>query len=44
MISDEINYDLINHFKTFNDPTKLPGFIEAYIKNNLNIPLKKIDK
>ncbi len=40
-LTNEINHDLINHFKNFNDSTTLPGFIEAYIKNDLNIPIKK---
>lgn len=30
---------LIEHFKKLKDPTKLPGFVEIYIENDLQIPL-----
>lgn len=31
--------NLIDHIKQLNDPTKLPGFVEIYIEDDLNIPL-----
>lgn len=30
---------LIEHFNKFNDPTKLPGFVEIYIEKDLKTPL-----
>lgn len=40
-LTNEVNHELINHFKNMNDRKALPGFIEAYIKNDLGIPIKK---
>jgi len=40
-LTQGVDQQLINHFKKFNDPTTLPGFIEAYIKNDLNIYIEK---
>lgn len=40
-LTKEKDQHLIDHFKNFNDSTTLPGFIEAYIKKDLNIPIKK---
>jgi hypothetical protein len=40
-LTKEPNHDLIHFFKKMNDPTTLPSFIEAYIKNDLNILITK---
>lgn len=40
-LTNEVNHELINHFKNMNDRTTLPGFIESYIKNDLNITINK---
>jgi hypothetical protein len=39
-LTDEVDHKLINHFNKMNDHT-LPGFIEAYIKKDLYISIKK---
>jgi hypothetical protein len=40
-LTRDVDQQLINHFKNFNNPTTLPGFIEAYIKNDLKINIEK---
>ncbi|MBA2648303.1 MAG: hypothetical protein H0U75_01685 [Legionella sp.] len=39
--TEERDLKLIEHFKSFNDPTTLPGFIEMYIKEDLGAVIKK---
>ena len=40
-LTDEKSSALIKHYKKFNDPTTLPGFVEMYIKNDLGVVIEK---
>ena len=40
-LTDKRDPKLIEHFKGFNDPTTLPGFIEVYIKKDLGAEIEK---
>lgn len=40
-LTSKKDQQLINHFKDARNPTDLPGYIEAYIKNDLNILIRK---
>lgn len=42
-LTDERDSKLIEHFKGFNDPTTLPGFIEMYINKDLGAVIEKSD-
>ena len=41
-LTDKKDANLIEHFKSFNDPTTLPGFIEMYLKKDLGAVLNKV--
>ncbi len=40
-LTDIKNLPLIEHFKKFNDSSKLPGFIKEYIEKDLNISMQE---
>lgn len=40
-LTNDVDHQLINLFKNFNDKKTLPGFIQAYIKNDLKVSIKK---
>lgn len=40
-LTNKVDHQLMDLFKKFNDPSTLPGFIEAYIENDLKISLRK---
>lgn len=39
LLTEGEDQDLLNRFKELDDPTRLPGFIEIYIKKDMQIPL-----
>lgn len=39
-LTESKNQDLIDRLKSLDDQTRLPGFIEIYINNDMQIPLK----
>lgn len=40
-LTSEINKQLLDRFNSVNNSTTLPGYIEAYIKNDLNVTVSK---